>query len=316
MRTRFLRKLNINQTKYPEGRAHISAASGLVMVGDRCFAIADDELHLICFKTDPTTDLHLLALRPGQLPDEPSKRKAAKPDFEALVLIEPWHFGEHEQRRALFVMGSGSVAQTRQFGALLFFNESVATSESGLDLFTQIKAIDLEPLYTPLVPLITGLNIEGAVIVGDTLKLLQRGNSVAGQSAIIEYELAQFMAWLLGETNAAPLPNQIVPLQLPSIAGVLLAPTDAAQVSENSWVISAVAEDTASSYHDGPCLGSAIVVFDTANTQLAHYFLEGSPKVEGICGYASAGELHLSMVTDADDPHIASQFLTVGLPIL
>ena len=84
---------------------HVSAASGLVRLGQRLFVVADDENHLTVF--DLSSD------EPGQpvpvfgeaLPHGHDARKAAKPDCETLAALPAFDGYPHG---ALWVMGSGS----------------------------------------------------------------------------------------------------------------------------------------------------------------------------------------------------------------
>ena len=74
-----------------------------------------------------------------------------------------------------------------------------------------------------------------------------------------------------------------------------------------------MAEDTRSSYFDGACAGSVIGIAGPDGALLAMHHLQGAPKVEGLHAVRQGGELILTMVTDADDPAIASQMLQVLL---
>jgi len=60
--------------------SHLSAASGLVQVGQRLFVVADDEPTLGVFDATGEHPGRLHRLFGGELPDKPKARKAAKPD--------------------------------------------------------------------------------------------------------------------------------------------------------------------------------------------------------------------------------------------
>ena len=66
----------------------VAAASGLVQVGDHLIVAADDELGLAIYAASDARPLGRVPLWPGVLPAEHAARKAAKPDVEALVVIE------------------------------------------------------------------------------------------------------------------------------------------------------------------------------------------------------------------------------------
>jgi hypothetical protein len=72
-----------------------------------------------------------------------------------------------------------------------------------------------------------------------------------------------------------------------------------------------VAEDTRDSYADGRCAGAAIGWVSEGGALLSLQLLEGAPKVEGVAVGEDGG---LLLVTDADDPAIASRLLALQLP--
>jgi hypothetical protein len=79
-----LRELDLSTATHEDRKLHLSAASGLVRVGDRFYVVADDENHLGVFSAhDHAAPGELLRVLPGDLPDGKKKRKAAKADFEA-----------------------------------------------------------------------------------------------------------------------------------------------------------------------------------------------------------------------------------------
>src|SRR5687767_6148851 len=88
-----------------DGRPHLSAASGIVRRGSFAYVIGDDELFLAAFDltgSEPGTAHRVLE---GELPREESRRKAAKPDLEALTALPPMAQSPHG---GLLGLGSGS----------------------------------------------------------------------------------------------------------------------------------------------------------------------------------------------------------------
>jgi hypothetical protein len=182
----------------------VSAASGLVRVGDVTHVIADDELQLLSLPDDGPAEL--LRLLPGDLPDDPRARKAIKPDLEALCR---WDDG-------LLALGSGSTAM-RHRGCL------IRPVPGDISNATAVTTLDLAPLHTHLAARVPALNLEAAAVVGDALLLLQRGNGRGNRSAIVElgrlavaHALAEGRAWDaalvrglhfidLGDRGGAPL---------------------------------------------------------------------------------------------------------------
>src|SRR5688500_14627034 len=103
--TRFIRELTLASPPNANSARHISAASGMVAVGEFLCVIADDELHLGVFDRSGTGAGALVRLFPGELPDTPAERKALKPDLEALVRLPGFPGYPHG---ALLALASGS----------------------------------------------------------------------------------------------------------------------------------------------------------------------------------------------------------------
>jgi hypothetical protein len=291
------RDLDVDRRQHPRGQAHLSSASGLVRAGLRCYVVADDEHHLGVFGPDDATPVSLLRVFGGDLPEPRKRRKALKPDLEALLALpaaSAWPHG------ALLGLGSGSRPNRRR-GVLL---PLAADGRIG-----RPAPLDLDALYAPLADELGPLNIEGGFFGAGECRLLQRGNDAAGVNAAIAYDAAALLAWLTAPGGAPPRPRSITRYALGAVAGVPLGFTDGAALPGGAWMFSAVAEATDDSYVDGDCLGSAIG-FVGADGRLARmHRLDGAPKVEGLTGGVAAGRLHLMAVTDADDPRKASQLL-------
>ncbi len=319
LKPRLLRTLLVNPADHPRGQPHLSAASGLVVLQGRCYVVADDEHHLGKFKLQDNSLVKLKRLFDGELPLDPKKRKAAKPDLEVLALLPGMARYPHG---ALLALGSGSKPQRHT--ALVMALDAEGKLGKGDALVSQ--EIDLTPLYAPLHAEFADLNIEGCIVQGDELHLVQRGNKGrAGQShggpshagpgsAAISLHWPQVQAWLLDAEDTPPPPSRISPIELGDIDGIPLTPTDACLLPNGHWLLSAAAENTADSTLDGPCAGSALaVVSPEGKVQQLHY-LHGAPKVEGISVQASGSTLTVLMVTDADHPDVPSQLLALVLP--
>ncbi len=311
--TETLCDLLVDPQSHPRGQPHLSAASGLVRVHGRLYVVADDEHHLgVMADTQqvPTDALStprvtLLRLFEGDLPRAKGQRKAAKPDLEALTAVPPLPGCPHG---ALLALGSGS-RPTRETAVLLALDASGASTG-------RMAHIDLAALYAPLREQFADLNIEGAFIVSGELHLLQRGNKGDGRSACVRFDWNQLVPWLIGRKPVPPRPKSVQVMELGQVAGVPLGFTDGAALPGGGWVFSAVAEATQDSYHDGACAGSAIGVVgpDGALRQLVG--LQGAPKVEGVAVLLQGEVLRLGLVTDADDPAVASQLLQARLALV
>jgi hypothetical protein len=306
-----LRTLQVDPAVHPRGQPHLSAASGLVHVQGRCYVVTDDEHHLGYFKLQDNSPVKLKRLFSDDLPADPKKRKAAKPDLEVLASLPAtlrYPYG------ALLALGSGSKPQ--RHGGLVMPLNAAGKLGKGDELVSQ--RLDLTDLYAPLRSEFTDLNIEGCFVSGDVLHLLQRGNKGASHSACIAWHLPQVQAWLLDpEDTPAPVHSHIITIDFGHVDGVPLTPTDGCVLPNGNWLLSTAAENTADSYTDGPCLGSALAVVSPAGKLLQLHPLQGAPKVEGISVLAqtSAKQVIVLMVTDADHPDVPSQLLTVNCPI-
>ncbi len=296
-----LRSLTVNAAEHPRGQAHFSAASGLVCAHGRVYVVSDDEHHLAVFR-----DLHkpgtLHRILPGDLPQSPKARKQLKPDLEALLLLPGLNGTPHG---ALLAFGSGS-RPNRDTGIVIPLNTRG-------DPTPQVRRFDLKPLYEPLRAALGEINIEGAMLLADTLVLLNRG--IAGQSdnAAVHYRRSELHAVVEGKRQVVA-PRSIQPYRLGAIDGVELGFTDGTALAGGGWVFCAAAENTADSYADGPCRGSAVGVVSAHGELLAlHQLADAALKVEGIAARQHPAGLDICLVTDADDPRLSSQLLFTRL---
>ena len=291
-----LRNLDLARATANGRQAYLSAASGLVCVGSWLYVVADDELHLGVFRGDSDQPGELFRLFDGTLPSEPKPRKKRKPDIEAIVYLPDSRLGH---RGSLLVLGSGSRVSRKQ-GAILRLDE-----EGGIDGLP--RAIDMSAIYAPLSRRFPALNIEGAIVIGDELWLLQRGNKTSAHSAVIRYRTSAFLAALgVDATEIEPLATNL--FDLGSVERVPLCFTDGAALLDGRMVFSAVAENTDNPYDDGRCVGAAlgIVAYDRL---ISVQRLDRACKVEGVHAVATGNAINLLMVTDADDPEIPAQLL-------
>lgn len=301
LETRIVRELLVDDATGGTGQAHLSAASGLVKLGHRLFVVADDEHHLAMFDRSNREPGRLVPLFDGKLPLRHQARKAAKPDCEALLALPAFAGYPHG---ALMALGSGS-RPSRQRAALLALDAAAEIQGSA-------RTVDLAPLLAPLHELIPDLNIEGALVQGDVFSLLQRGNSGAATNARIDWSWHGLQRWL-AEAGPAPKPAAITRFALGAIEGVALSFTDCAPLPSGEWLFSAAAEDTADTYNDGRCVGSAIGLIDAGGTIRLLERLSRVCKVEGITASAAGETINLLLVTDADDRRQPAQLLSAEL---
>jgi hypothetical protein len=302
-----LRELSLSSTTHEDREPHLSAASGLVRVGNRFYVVADDENHLGVFSAhDHAAPGELLRVLRGDLPDGMKKRKAAKADFEALVALPAFADYSHG---ALMALGSGS-RENRMNAVLISLDANgVAHRDEG-----RPRVVDFTPLFQSLIDEFGDVNIEGAFIDGDHLSLLQRGNKGSGRNARIRVALAPLMAGLArGEDSVSREFVDVVDFSLGQVNDVPFGFTDAAALPDGGFVFTAAAEDTENSYVDGACAGSVIGFVDAQDRVRDVLPLANSPKVEGIAAQLSDGALTLHLVTDPDDASVAAQLFTTTI---
>ncbi|BBD40728.1 MULTISPECIES: DUF6929 family protein [Aminobacter] len=299
-----LRELTLTAAASTERPLHLSAASGLVCLSSAMYVVADDELHLGVFSTKDDRPGQLVRLFDGVLPDAKAVRKRQKPDLEALTLLPAFPGFAHG---ALLAVGSGSRPNRRR-GAVL-----------GLDPVGRIsgvpRSLDLSAVLVPLTDAFAEVNVEGAVVVNDELRLFQRGNKQHTENAIIRYPLAAAFDVLTGRRSDALRPMTIDSFDLGHVDGVPLCFTDATALPGGDMVFSAVAEDTDDAFNDGACVGAAIGIVGNDGRLRFVRRLDRPYKIEGIHAELDGNRLDLLAVTDADDPDVAAALYSATIAI-
>ncbi|MGH9601236.1 MAG: DUF6929 family protein [Terriglobales bacterium] len=277
-------------TLEPGERPHLAAASGLVRVDEWLYVIADDANFLGVFPAEGNAPGRRLPFDHSSLPQDHAARKAAKPDLEALAHIprEVWPpYG------ALLALASGSTPRRRR-GLLIAFN---ADGSAGAQ-----RLLDLSPLYTSLETEIPELNIEGAAVVGHSLRLLQRGNGRAGMNAIVDLDLGGVCEHLASsQTLPASLVRGIQRCDLGTHGGLRLTFTDASPLPDGRMVFAAVAEDCPNTYEDGPVVAAALGIMDARGRVMAMESLDPVLKIEGVHATLQEDGIALLLVADADN---------------
>ena len=295
-----LRSLTLDPAHHPRGQPHFSAASGLVCAHGRVYVVADDEHHLAVFR-DAHSPGVLHRILAGDLPRSVKARKKLKPDLEALLLLPAF---KGSVGGALVAFGSGS-RPNRDAGVVVALDVRGEPSPHAL-------RVDLKPLYEPLRTQLGEINIEGAMVVGRELVLLNRGLGGQDGNAAVIYPLSALMALIAGKRAALP-PRSIRRYALGTIDGVALGFTDGTALPDGSWLFCAAAENTADSYADGACAGAVVGVVDSRGEIVALHRLGSALKVEGIAALVSAAGIDICLVTVADDPAQSAQLLRARL---
>jgi hypothetical protein len=303
LRLEKLRELTLRTAPEPGRPPHLSAASGLVRVGDRLYVVADDEHQLGVFSVEGSEAGSLLTLFPGRLPETNRERKAAKPDLEALTRLPPlpgFPYG------ALLAFGSGS-RPNRESGVLIELDACGVAREPAIQ-------VSLGRLYAALRTRLPALNVEGAFTTAEHFCLLNRGNKRDSTNTCIRLELhAALEALATGSPLDAAGPWDLTPFDLGAVRGIPLCFTDGAALPDGRFAFTAVAEDTEDAYDDGPCVGAAVGIADVHGRVHTLEHLEDCHKIEGVDARLDRGTVRLLLVTDADDPAVPAEVLTATL---
>ncbi len=265
----------------------ISAASGLVKNNDLFYVIADDEFSLAMFSIQDSNLDTIIPLITGSLPSDNKLRKKLKPDWESLVYISS------KYNNALLAVPSGS-EENRRLGILANIEDINSSKPT-------VRAIDFTSIYEELSKTLKSLNIEGACITNDSLKLFQRGNGINNVNAIIDLNLAGTIDDLENSSKiAASRIEKIQTFELGSISECSYGFTDACSVGENIYFL-AVAEDTQSTYDDGTFKGAYLGCMNLKGEIFQQADIPISAKPEGLWIEKILNETFVYMVTDADN---------------
>lgn len=282
---RLMRELKIEEPA-PFG---VHAASGLVKSGNDFFVVADDDLSLFQFNFEGVTKVDSIPLKSGVLADDPKERKRQKPDWESLIKLEV-----APDENILLAIPSGST-ENRMMGAYVKLNYH------GQIIPTQNPVqVSFSQLFSELKTKIPDLNLEGACVLNNQLKLFQRGNGAGGINAIIDIDLDGFCQDL---KNSRPVNAKhllaIKKYDLGTLNGYKLDFTDACALINEIWFL-AVAEDSQSTYDDGQFHGAILGCLDSSGIEIARYEIDCAVKPEGLWVEGADQKLNFFIVTDAD----------------
>ncbi|HEX2731858.1 MAG TPA: hypothetical protein VHM70_09640 [Polyangiaceae bacterium] len=269
----------------------VRAASALRRWGNRRVVIQDDVSALALSVAGGKFEPVLLPGAGRRRFESSLGNKAAKLDLEAATVLPDGR---------LLVFGSGSTSARER--VVLLADE--ATGQG-------VRIVNAEALYAELraAPEFAGseLNIEGALVMGSRLCLVQRGNGaersgVQPIDAIGELQLSELLSWL---DAAGPVPRlrRIRQVRLGEHEGARLTFTDAAALDAGTLIFLASAERSPNTYDDGVVTCAALGVIDHSGVRLT---LIRDPKgalvrlkLEGIEPSAQPGTF--DVVIDADD---------------
>ena len=284
--------LLINKTK-DRHLPHLSAASGIQIVEDKFFVVADDELFLASFPLINTRQGVQVPALPGEkeMPADNLLRKKVKPDWESLVFVPSEFVPPYG---ALLLVPSGSMP-TRQRAVLLPMDVKGVSDKP--------REIDLSGIYSELYKDIKELNIEGAIIVGNELRLFQRGNGSLKENAIVTLKMQNFIKYI-NKTGELRPKDVISAIQFHrSLSSVPVKGfSDAASLSNGEMLFLASVENTVSTFADGEILGSflGLMAKDGKIKWMAPFAL--NLKAEGLAVNESKDGIQVFVVPDSDAP--------------
>lgn len=262
----------------------VRAGSALLQLGGRLLAIQDDAFAAVWI--DPQT----LATEPLVLRGAGGAlAKQDKPDFEAAFVLDG----------RVWVLGSGGRPNRRSIARIDPAQREVA-------LFNAL------PLYGAIEHALgTAPNIEGAVPLGDRLRLFHRGG---GRAAAVSCTVDVPLEALSGAT---PRVLEVVAYDLGKLGTTALSFTDAVALADGRILFLAVAEDSPDAIADGPVSGATIGLLERGAARLGPLLESGGPcrrKVEGIALAADGKSGWL--LTDPDDAAKPAELCRVELDLV
>ncbi len=294
--------------------AYVRSGSGVVWLRtrERLAVIQDDAsfLALVDPRTFKATAVTLPWERGGQRQFDATRgNKAEKLDLEACVVVA---IDENVDR--LIAFGSGSSPMREK--VLI-----VDVSRDEIDA----RLVDAHALYEAMRSR-TGfsgsdLNIEGACVVGETLRFFQRGNGAERDGltpvdATCDVNLFQLLSSLdAPDLMSVPAIENVHVYDLNELQNVRLSFTDATMQGDQLCFLAA-AEASPNTIDDGPVAGVAFGIAAEDGLRIAAITeADGSPflaKAEGLVANPyHDGEFFL--VTDLDDPNLPSELCTLSI---
>ena len=282
---------------------HVEAASGLAILQDTVYVIADDEIYLAVFRSMGNAEGETVRLLDVEVSTDRKERKKHKPDLESLTPLAP--FGNYPNG-GLIALGSGSAAE-RHWASFAELDD-----EGGV---ASVLQLDAGPLMAELDRRVTKLNLEGTAVTGDSFRILQRGNDPEATNAHIDLDLDGI---LQAVSEGAPLSGDLVrdieEHDLGQIRGTKLCFSDADTLHDGRIVFSASAESSGEGI-DGQPMGTSIGLMTPEGEILGLEPITLETKVEGLAARIEEGAVAAYMVTDNDDPDQPTALLRTALPI-
>lgn len=292
---------------------HVRAASSIAWIDDR-IAVVQDDANFVALVDVTGGAARAIALPRGEGGwrqfDDARGNKHHKLDLESCVSITTG------DGTILLAFGSGSNARRRV----------IVTIDRWQDSEPRVIVDDATALYERLQSETafagSEMNIEGALVETETLRLFGRGNGKAARNltarnATCDLSLDALLSYLHRRTRVdPPTPTNVVQYHLGDIGGVALGFTDATPFG-NGVLYSATAESSSDATTDGPVRGSALGTI-SANGRVRYAQLTDetgrlfADKVEGVLVSRTSTQ-RAYVVLDADDATRASELCEVAL---
>jgi len=277
-------------------------AASAVAVLDRGWLVAQDDATHACWLVEGAgTPLRLFPSIDGRDTfSEAEGTKHLKPDVEAALEVTV------DGTPSVLLLGSGSTP-ARMRSVLVDLSSGSP----------RVRVADLSPTYAAAARALgipaDQVNLEGACVVGDRFRWFNRGLPAAGlPSAWVDLDLSAVLAAASGRPSEVEAID-VRRLDLGEAHGVGLAVTDVVAIDGERLLVSAAAEDSPTTYDDGPVVASALAVLDGDSlVDVATLPEIGGrvAKVEGLSVLEWGGTTgKLVAVVDADDPDAASSML-------
>jgi hypothetical protein len=293
--------------------AHVRAGSGVATLAGALAVVQDDSNFIALVDPAAPGEARAITLPRGadgrrQFADA-TGNKGLKLDLEACFTVAG-------PAPLLIAMGSGSTPARESF---------VVVADAGSHA-PQVRLVQASAFYALLhgAAAFAGaaLNVEGAVPLGDVLRLFTRGNGasvgdVHPFNATCDVSLPALLAYLEhSATSTPPAPTRVRRVELGALDGVPLGFTDAVEAG-GRILFTAAAESSPDTVRDGPVAGSVVGVIDEGDrvqwTPLTDD--RGRPLREKVEGIAASGDdpSEWWLVADADDAARAAELWRVRL---
>lgn len=283
----------------------VRAASAVVRLGEGRLVVSDDATHAAWFR--PGAESMRVRLLPPveghEVFEEESGTKHLKPDLETACRVEV------DGEEAVLLMGSGSSPRRMRWCLLRMRDGVPEVMSTDMDgLYADVaRALDVDP---------DDLNLEGACIVGRSLRWFHRGLPSAGLlSGSVDLDLDAALAAAAGQ-HGADLPVESArSYDLGSVDGVGLAITDVVALADGDLLACAAAEDSPNPRDDGEVTATALARIRDGEVVDVVPLPDHDGrvlKVEGLMVLdADETGATLYAVSDVDDPDAASWAATL-----